>query len=156
MKNQDFEKLPVRAQQTNKDYTYSFESSKPPKQIFKTLLEASGWWSGLYSEKFGGTSGILNEEFTFVAGGGAHRTKQRLIELIPDKRIVWLVVESNLNFLKNPGEWTGTRISFDILSKGNKRQVRFTHAGLVPSLESYDGCASAWTQYMNRLAIGLK
>ncbi|PWT77658.1 MAG: ATPase [Bacteroidetes bacterium] len=155
MKNQDLKELTKDQHSRSLDFTFTFESSKSPNEIFETLLDARGWWSGLYSEKFKGSTDKLNEDFTFNAGGGAHYTKQRLTELVPDKKIVWLVVESNLNFLKDPEEWTGTKICFDISKKENKTEVRFTHEGLVPNLEAYDGCANAWTKYLQKLSGNL-
>jgi hypothetical protein len=140
----------------NQDYTFSFTSSKSTEIIFETLLDIKAWWSGIYSEKIEGKSSKLNDEFTFSAGGGAHHTRQRLAELIPEKKIVWLVAESNLSFLKNPTEWENTKICFDISGKGNKTQVTFTHSGLFSTLECYDVCTEAWGQYLKNLSAKLK
>lgn len=139
-----------------KDYSYSFESSKTPEQNFDILLDVRKWWTGLYGEVIKGKSKIINDEFSFSAGSGVHYTKHRLIELVPNKKIVWEVTESNLSFLKNPDEWTGTKISFEISQQGNKTQITFLHQGLVPKIECYNGCAGAWTAYMDNLAEQLK
>ena len=85
------------------------------------------------------------------AGGGMHYSKQKLIELIPDKRIVWLVTESKLTFLQDTNEWANTKIRFDITSDGAATTVTFTHEGLVPQIECYGGCSGAWTKYLDKL-----
>lgn len=138
-----------------KDYSFSIESSNSPKNIFKMLLNVRSWWSGLYSETIQGNSNKLNDEFTFSAGGGVHYSKQKLVELIPDKKIVWLVTDSNLNFLDKPNEWTETKICFDISNQGDKTIVRFTHLGLVPEIECYESCSSAWSQYIQEFLLPL-
>jgi hypothetical protein len=70
------------------------------------------------------------------------------VELVPDKKIVWLVTHSALTFIEKQDEWQGTKLIFEIAAKGNKTQLRFTHEGLVPEIECYDSCSSAWTQYL--------
>jgi hypothetical protein len=70
-------------------------------------------------------------------------------ELIPGKKVVWLITDSKLNFTKVKDEWTGTKISFDISGKDNKTQVRFTHIGLSPDIECYHDCSNAWSSYIN-------
>ena len=138
------------------DYTFSFESSKSPKDIFETLLDVRSWWSGLYGEDIRGSNKKLDDIFTFSAGDGAHNTKQQLVEWVADKKIVWQVTESNLSFLKKQDEWTGTKLSFEISAKGNKTRVTFTHQGLLPEIECYESCSGAWTQYLENFAEKLK
>ncbi len=137
-------------------FTFSMQTSQSVEKVFKTLLDVRNWWTGLYGEQIKGDSSILNDEFTFKAGNGVHYTKQKLIEAEPNKRIVWLVTESNLNFLNKPDEWKGTKICFDIAKQSGKTKVTFMHEGLVPKIECYNGCAGAWTQYLENLEKRLK
>ena len=76
--------------------------------------------------------------------------------MIPEKKLVWLVTESNLSFLSDSAEWTNTRICFDISQEGYETNVVFTHDGLVPQFECYDGCAGAWTKYLEHLEEKIK
>jgi len=138
------------------NYTYSFTTSKSPKEIFELLLNVKKWWSGIYEETITGSSQKLNDEFSFSAGGGMHFSKQKLVDLIPDQKIVWQVMESNLSFLDNPKEWENTKLIFDILVTGNGTRVIFTHEGLKPQIECYDQCSNAWTQYLHNLKNKLK
>ena len=142
--------------QSSTGFSYSFNSSKPAEEIFSLLLQSREWWSGLYGETIEGQSEKVNDEFSFRAGDGAHYSKQRLVELIPNKRIAWLVTESNLSFLAEKNEWANTKIIFDITPEDDHTHITFTHEGLVPKIECYDGCSGAWTKYMINLEKKLK
>jgi hypothetical protein len=150
------EKWKLNDRKKTNGFTFSFQTSEPVEKVFKTLLDVRSWWTGLFGEQIKGDSSKLNNEFTFKAGNGAHFTKQKLMEAEPNKRIVWLVTESNLNFLKKTDEWTGTKICFDISNQSGKTKVTFTHEGLVPKIECYDGYAGAWTQYLENLEKRLR
>lgn len=132
----------------NQNFETTLVVEQTPADFFKVVLDVRAWWSGLFDESFEGSSEKVGDEFTFRAGGGAHDTKQRLIELIPNKKAVWLVTESNLSFVDTSDEWTGTKISFEISEEGGKTKVVFTHIGLQPSFECYEACSPAWTQYI--------
>jgi hypothetical protein len=101
----------------SKNFTTTFLVNQSPKQVFKAVTNVRGWWQGLYEEEIIGKTETLQDEFTFRAGGGAHYSKQKLIELLPDQRVVWLVTEGELSFVEKKEEWIGTKIIFDIQEK---------------------------------------
>jgi len=136
----------------NKNFTYSFETAKKSEEVFGLLLQIPQWWSGLYEETIEGKSEKVNDTFSFAAGGGAHYTEQKVVELVPGEKVTWLVTKANLSFVENTGEWTGTRFGFtlDAADKKNTR-VTFTHEGLVPEFECYDSCSMGWMGYLQQL-----
>ncbi|MGK4568089.1 SRPBCC family protein [Flavobacterium sp. 3HN19-14] len=120
-------------------FTTTFFVDKSPHEVFNAINNVRGWWQG---EITGNTSNE-GDEFTYQMKD-VHYSKQRIIEVIPDKKVVWLVTESALSFTKNKQEWNDTKIIFEIVEINNKTQVRFTHSGLVPEFECFDSCSNAW------------
>ena len=125
------------------NFTTTFTVDQTPQEAFAAINNVRGWWSG---EIEGGT-GKLGDEFTYRYQD-LHYSKQKLTELIPGKKVVWLVSDARLNFTKDRTEWTGTEITFEISEKGGKTQIRFTHLGLVPEAECFDACSNAWGFYI--------
>ena len=135
-----------------KDYTFEIISQQSPDYIFKHLLDIGFQWKGQFNEHIAGATAEIEDEFEFKAGDGMHYSWQRLIEKIPNKKLIWQVTKSNLSFLKEPQEWTGSKLCFEIESAANsKTLIRFSHIGLQPQIECYDACSSAWNLYMEAL-----
>ncbi|HXB40027.1 MAG TPA: SRPBCC domain-containing protein [Bacteroidia bacterium] len=125
----------------NKNYTATIEVTNSPEEIFQRITnDVAKWWGG---KDFSGRSINANDEF-IVNHPGAHYSKQKLVEVIPGKKVVWLVTESKLSWLKNQEEWTNTKMVFEISAKSYSYLLHFTHEGLVPEKESYIRCSEGW------------
>ncbi|MBS1605761.1 MAG: SRPBCC domain-containing protein [Bacteroidetes bacterium] len=129
----------------NNNFTTTILVDQTPKEAFDAINNVRGWWFG----DIEGRTEKLNDEFTYRFKE-FHYSKQRLVEFVPDKKVVWLVTDSSLNFVDDKDEWTGTKISFEVSPKGDKTEVRFTHEGLVPGQECYDACSNAWGDYIQK------
>jgi hypothetical protein len=131
-----------------RDFTTAIEVDGTPQQAFQAVNDVRKWWN----PEPKGKSQALHDEFE-VRFGDMHYSRQKLVEVIPDKKIVWLVTDSKLTFVKDQTEWTGTKVVFEIAKKGKRTEIRLTHAGLATKLQCYDGCSGAWGQYLrNSLA----
>jgi hypothetical protein len=124
---------------SKQDYTTTFSVTQTPEEAFKAINNVRGWWEG----QIEGKTEKIGDVFTYRYGD-FHRSKQKVTDLIPGKRVVWLVVEGGPKFTKDKTEWIGTKIIFDISKNGSKTEVHFTHQGLIPRLECYDSCTDAW------------
>ena len=125
----------------NSSFTTRIEVDNSPEDVFNHLKDVTKWWS----KDFEGSSGQLNDEF-IIHHPNQHFSKQKLVEVIPNKKIVWLVGESTLYWLqKDKHEWTNTKMIFEITTAGDKTILHFTHEGLVPEKECYAMCEKGWT-----------
>jgi uncharacterized protein YndB with AHSA1/START domain len=125
-------------------YTTSFTVDQSPEEVFEAITNVRGWWSG----DIDGRTDRLGAEFTYRYED-LHRTRQKITELVPGKKVVWRVLDSEINFVKDKTEWNGTEIVFEISPKNGKSELRFTHLGLAPRIECYGKCAGAWGFYIS-------
>ncbi|MHB1756458.1 MAG: SRPBCC family protein [Leptospirillum sp.] len=116
----------------NQDFTTTITVHQTPDQAFTAINNVRGWWSG--EPGIEGSTDKLGDEFTYRYEPH-HYSKQKVTEFNPGRKIAWQVLDSQLNFVEDKSEWNGTTITFSIAKKGDKAEVRFTHAGLVPDKE---------------------
>ena len=126
------------------DYATKFTVSQSADDVFAAINNVRGWWSGDVE----GPTDELGAEFTYRYQD-VHRSKQRITELVPGKRVAWHVLDGYLKFVDDKTEWTGTDITFDISPAGSGTEVRFTHVGLQPQSECFESCSNAWSFYIN-------
>ena len=133
----------------NKNFTTTILVDQTPEEVFNAINNPRGWWS----EEIEGSTTKLNDEFNYHYKD-VHNSRMKLIEVIPNKKVVWLVMDNYFQFTKDKSEWTGNKIIFEITEKNNKSdsyrtQLQFTQLGLVPEYECYDICQNAWSNYIN-------
>lgn len=127
----------------NQNYQATITVNKSANEVFNSINNVSGWWS----ENLKGDSKNPDGVFTIDFGPDSFVTHE-LIEVVPNKKVVWLVTDCYLPWLTDKTEWTNTKMSFDISAKGNATEINFTHIGLVPEAECYDMCIKGWDQYI--------
>ncbi|SHE59108.1 SRPBCC family protein [Pedobacter caeni] len=130
---------------TTSDFNTTFSVDETPDAVFNAITNVRGWWS----ENIEGNTTQLNDEFTYQFRD-IHKCTMKLIELIPNQKIVWLVLDNYFNFTEDKTEWTGTKLEFNLSEKEGKTQVQFTHWGLVPAYECYDICFDSWNGYVKK------
>ena len=125
------------------DYHTSITVNATAPEAFKSINNIPGWWTA----DFEGNSEKPGDVFT-VRFGETFITLQ-VVEPIPGKKIIWQVIDCYKHWLKDKKEWLGTKMIWEISAEENGTQISFTHIGLVPGIECYNGCEKAWNFYIN-------
>ena len=107
------------------NYAVAIEVAKSPKDVFRHIInDVSKFWP----EEFEGESTKLNDEFVFRTGD-SHYSKNKVVEFVPNKKVVWLVTES---IRKTDGfEWTGTKMIFELAPKADNTLLKFAYDGFI-------------------------
>ncbi len=130
---------------TTTDFSTTILVDNSPEEVFNAINNVSGWWS----EEIEGSTNKLNAEWSYQYQD-VHRCNMKIIEFIPNKKVVWLVLDNFFSFTQDKNEWKGNKIIFEITKKGNQTQLDFTQVGLIPEYECYDICQGAWTTYIQK------
>ena len=123
------------------DYIAAIVVNASPGAVFSAINNVAAWWA----EDITGVTDQLNNVFTVHFGETFVDFK--IVQLVPGKKIEWQVTDCYLPWLQDKNEWTNTRVVFDIVAVNNATKLAFTHIGLVPGIECYNGCVKGWDQY---------
>lgn len=138
--NQQVSGTPVA---NSRGYSTSYTVEQSAAEVYASILDVPAWWTGQVE----GTADLVGAEFTY-RHPPQHYSRQRVAELEFARRVVWEVVDSELSFVSEPGEWTGSEIVFEITPSKNGTELRFIHVGLMPEVECYESCSTAWIHYI--------
>ena len=127
----------------NRDFTTTIAVDAAPQKVFNAVNNVRGWWS----ENIVGDTDQPDSEFLYHYQD-VHRSKMRITEFVPDKKVVWHVLDNYFKFTKDETEWKDTHVIFEISQQNGKTQLKFTHQGLVPEYECFQICHDAWTHYI--------
>jgi hypothetical protein len=128
---------------TNKNYSTTISVPVTATQAYEAINNVRAWWSTIFE----GDSQHPNDIYT-VRFGETYITI-KVTELIPDQKISWLVTDCHKHWLKDKKEWVNTSMTWEISTDNGTTQIHFTHHGLVPELECYNGCEKGWNYYIH-------
>ena len=112
-------------------------------EAIKKISNVPEWW-GI---TFNGNSEKQNDNFVVKMSGDSF-FDFRVDELIPGKKLVWLVTDCNMPWYTDKKEWANTKLIFDAKENNGTTEIKFTHEGLTPDVECYNDCASGWTHWI--------
>jgi Activator of Hsp90 ATPase homolog 1-like protein len=138
--------MQARAAGTTKaqSFTTSFTVDQRPDVVYVAINNVRDWWSGDNEGSPDTVGGVFTHRYEDM-----HRCKIEVVELVPNRKVAWLVLDNYFDFIEDKTEWKGTKMVFDIAEKGAKTEVRFTHEGLVPEYECFNVCSNAWGSIIN-------
>ena len=74
---------------TTKDFTTTIIVDQTSKEVFNAINNVRGWWS----EEIEGHTEMLDDVFKYHFED-IHRCQIKLIEVVPYKKVVWLVMDN--------------------------------------------------------------
>ena len=126
-----------------KNFTSSISAKISASEAIKKISNVPGWWGVTFT----GSSEKQNDKFIIKMGGDSF-FNFTVAELIPGKRVVWLVTDCNMPWYTDKTEWTNTKLIFDLMENNGFTDLTFTHEGLTPDVECYKDCEPGWTHWI--------
>ena len=125
----------------NLSYQKSIITDVSAEEAFNKICDVNKWWTA----NFKGSARNLNDIFTLRFGKNTFTLK--VVEVVQNKKFVWLVTDCNMSWLNDKTEWENTRIVFEISEEKNQTIIGLTHIDLVPEAECYNVCEAGLEQY---------
>ncbi|MGZ3839569.1 MAG: SRPBCC family protein [Flavisolibacter sp.] len=124
-------------------FNSSISTSLSAIETTKKIGNVPEWWGITFS----GSSEKENDKFIVKMGGDSF-FDFTVTELIPGKRVVWLVTDCNMPWYSDKKEWANTKLIFDLTENNGVTDLNFIHEGLTPEVECYKDCAPGWTHWI--------
>ncbi len=139
----------MKSPMKNQNYSKTITAKISPSEAANRISRVSDWWT----KNIKGASQKLGDNFT--VNFGETFVDFKIVELIPGKKIVWQVTNSNLHWINDKKEWNDTQVVWDISTRNNETTIQMTHVGLVPGVECYDNCENGWNHYVGVSLLSL-
>jgi uncharacterized protein YndB with AHSA1/START domain len=108
-------------------------------QALATPEGIAGWWTTeTKGDKRAG--GTITTRF-FADGRELGGFDMKVLELHPNTRVVWQVVEG-------PAEWIGTKVHFELKREDDFTVVLFRHEGWKEPVEFMYHCSTKWATFL--------
>ena len=125
------------------DFNCSIAAKISASEAIKKISNVPEWWGITFT----GSSEKQYDKFTVKMGGDSF-FNFTVTELIPGKKVVWLVTDCNMPWYSDKKEWTNTELIFDLNENNGETTLTFTHKGLTPDVECYKDCKPGWTHWI--------
>ena len=112
-----------------------------PEEVYDALttdIGLSAWWTTTTEAK------PEVESHTVFHFSEEYQKTMRVVELLPNRRVLWECVEGDV-------QWLGTTIAFEIEPVAGGIELRFYHAGWEAETELFGHCNYQWAVYLQSL-----
>jgi hypothetical protein len=127
----------------NNDFNTSISAKISAREAIEKISNVPAWW-GI---SFTGSAEKQDDKFIVTMGGDSF-FNFTVSELIPGKRVVWLVNDCHMPWYSDKKEWANTRLIFDLDENNGETALNFKHEGLTPNVECYKDCEPGWTHWI--------
>ena len=127
----------------NESFNCNITAKITAAEAIKKISNVPGWWGVTFS----GSSEKQNDTFIVKMGGDSF-FDFTVAELIPDKRVVWLITDCYMPWYADKKEWANTKLIFDLSETDGETSLNFMHQGLTPDVECYKDCEPGWTHWI--------
>src|ERR1700756_4329685 len=120
------------------DILHRVATKAAPSDTYKSPATQKGlasWWTTDTKGDFN-VGGVI----VFRFGDRGH-IDMRVLELQPAKRVAWEVVGG-------PGEWIGSKVSFELAPEDDFTIVRFKHQGWKEQSDFMQHCSTKWAMFL--------
>ena len=130
---------------SNENFNRSISAKISADDAIKKINNITDWWRVSCS----GSCEKQNDKFIVTMGGDSF-FNFTVAELIPGKKVVWLVTDCNMPWYSDKKEWADTKLIFDLSENNGVTKLNFTHEGLTPDIECYKQCEFGWNHWITR------
>lgn len=127
---------------TRADYQVVIGAGISASKAYEAISQVNRWWG----EDFDGSAKKINDQFRIRFGQTFVDFK--ITEAIPEKRIVWTVMDCYLPWQRDKTEWTGTKLVWIVTEHNGASTVEMTHVGLSPATECFETCIKGWDEHV--------
>src|SRR4029078_1564939 len=124
----------------NNDFSSGFSVNMNPGEAIRKISHVPEWW-GI---NFTGSADKEKDRFTVTMGGDSF-FDFTVTELVPDKRVVWLVEDCHMPWYADKKECAHTRLIFDVRKNLGVKKMTLANECLTPIVECYRDCDRGWT-----------
>jgi hypothetical protein len=132
-----------------KDYNTQIIVNADISKAMEAIGRVSDWWG----RDFTGQAQNLGDEFTIRFNKTFSTFK--IAEKIENNKVVWTVLDSHLDWLKDQKEWNGTQVEWTLWNEENQTKIQMIHCGIVSEVECFDNCTKGWNYYIKESLYNL-